>query len=91
MNYEEINSLSYLKYFTSSVIFLQILERVNYLHKQNPQIIHRDLCPDNILLKLETNDEIVVKIADFGLVTLQKCATITRTSCSSCEICCSRS
>jgi serine/threonine protein kinase len=38
-------------------------------YPQNPQIIQRDLCPDNILIKLEENNEVVVKIADFGLVT----------------------
>jgi serine/threonine protein kinase len=27
-----------------------ILESVDYLHKQNPPIIHRDLTPSNILI-----------------------------------------
>jgi alpha-tubulin suppressor-like RCC1 family protein len=68
------DSLSHLIYYISSTLFIEILEGVNYLHKQNPPIIHRDLCPDNILLKLEYNDEVVVKIADFGLATIHKYA-----------------
>jgi serine/threonine protein kinase len=66
--------LLHLIYYMSSVLFIEILEGVNNLHKQNPPIIHRDLCPDNILLKLEYNDEVVVKIADFGLATIHKYA-----------------
>jgi RCC1 and BTB domain-containing protein len=71
---EETHGLPYLKYYISSALFIDILEGVNYLHKHKPQIIHRDLRPDNILLKLEKNDKLVVKIADFGLVTIHNCA-----------------
>ncbi len=71
---EKSDKTLYLKYYISSALFSDILEGVNYLHKQNPQIIHRDLCPDNILFKLEENDRIVVEIADFGLVTIHKYA-----------------
>jgi WNK lysine deficient protein kinase len=74
MKLEKSDKTLYLKYYISSALFSDILEGVNYLHKQNPQIIHRDLCPDNILLKLEENDRFVVKIADFGLVTIHKYA-----------------
>ncbi len=74
MKLEEINILRPLKYYISSAIFLEILEGVNYLHKQNPQIIHRDLCPDNILLKVVEKNKILFKIADFGLVTPHKYA-----------------
>jgi serine/threonine protein kinase len=44
-------SLTKIGYHIASQIFIQILESVNYLHKQNPPIIHRDLKPANILLK----------------------------------------
>jgi serine/threonine protein kinase len=73
---EECDILIPLKYYISSLTFLQILEGVNYLHKHNPQIIHRDLCPDNILLKLVEKNKILIlfEIADFGLVTLHKYA-----------------
>jgi alpha-tubulin suppressor-like RCC1 family protein len=59
------------KYFISSAVFIEILEGVNYLHKQNPPIIHRDLWPNNILFT-KKNDKILVKIADFGLATIHK-------------------
>ncbi len=62
-----------MKYYISSEIFIDILG-VNFLHKQNPQIIHRDLCPDNILIRMGKNDKIYVKIADFGLITIHKYA-----------------
>ncbi|XP_059151249.1 ankyrin-3-like [Physella acuta] len=44
----------------------QILLGLNYLHRFNPPIIHRDIKGDNILLE----DEDSVKIADFGLSKL---------------------
>jgi serine/threonine protein kinase len=71
---EETHGLPYLKYYISSALFIDILEGVNYLHKRKPQIIHRDLRPDNIVLKLEKGDKLVVKIADFGLVTIHNSA-----------------
>jgi serine/threonine protein kinase len=49
---EENNVSIDLKYYISSAIYIEILEGVNYLHKLNPQIIHRDLCPENILLRI---------------------------------------
>ncbi len=42
-------------------ILRQVLEGLNYLHKQN--IAHRDIKPANILI----NSQEVVKVADFGL------------------------
>jgi predicted Ser/Thr protein kinase len=41
---------------------LEIAEILVYLHKQNPPIIHRDLTPDNLVLK---NDG-TVRLIDFG-------------------------
>jgi MAP/microtubule affinity-regulating kinase len=47
-------------------IFKQVVEGVNYLHKQN--IAHRDLKPDNILIEdqLQNSYDMKVKIIDFG-------------------------
>jgi serine/threonine-protein kinase len=59
-------------YCIASNIFLQILEGVNHLHKQNPPLIHRDLKPANILLKKSDSKGICVKIADFGLMAIHK-------------------
>lgn len=41
---------------------LQIADILTYLHKQNPPIIHRDLTPDNLVLK---NDG-TLRLIDFG-------------------------
>jgi serine/threonine protein kinase len=43
---------------------------VEYLHSRDPPVIHRDLKPQNLLLKHEVlgpEDEIYLKVADFGL------------------------
>ena len=45
--------LTELGFYITSEIFVQILNGVNYLHKQNKPIIHRDLNPWNIMLKIE--------------------------------------
>jgi hypothetical protein len=63
-------SLTTIGYYIASQIFIQILEGVNYLHKQNPPLIHRDLKPANILLKKSYSKGICVKIADFGLIAI---------------------
>ncbi len=46
---------------------IQIIKAFSYIHSNN--ILHRDVSPKNILLKIY-DDVIVVKIADFGLVKL---------------------
>jgi hypothetical protein len=53
-------------YFSLCSLFNQILESVDYLHKQNPPIIHRDLTPGNILITGGSEGRFV-RIADFGL------------------------
>ncbi len=40
LDFGETNFLSFLKYILSEM-FIDILEGVNYLHKQSPQIIQR--------------------------------------------------
>lgn len=45
------------------IIGSQILNGLDYLHKEKEKIIHRDLKPSNILI----NDEGIVKISDFGI------------------------
>jgi hypothetical protein len=78
---EEFNIESQLKtdgtittvgYYIASQIFIQILEGINYLHKQNPPLIHRDLKPANILLKKSDQKGFCVKIADFGLMAIHE-------------------
>jgi hypothetical protein len=71
-------SLTLSGYYIASYIFVHILEGVNCLHQRSPQIIHRDLKPDNILVKIE-NNEVFVKIADFGLIAFHEFAERTQT------------
>ncbi len=66
-NLKTNGTLTTVSYYIASQIFIQILEGVNYLHKKNPSLIHRDLKPTNILLKKSEAEGICVKIADFGL------------------------
>ena len=50
-------TLTELGLYIASEIFVQILNGVNYLHKQNNPIIHRDLNPDNIMIKVDENSK----------------------------------
>jgi len=65
-------SLTTIGYYIASQVFIQILEGVNHLHKQNPPLIHRDLKPANILLKKDEAKGFRVKIADIGLAVIHK-------------------
>ncbi|UTT51236.1 protein kinase domain-containing protein [Rhodococcus gordoniae] len=47
-------------------IALQFLQGINYIHKKG--YLHRDLSRRNVLMKIYDDDEVVVKISDFGLV-----------------------
>lgn len=47
-------------------ILKQIYKAFHYIHKQ--KLLHRDISPNNILIKLYKDDTVVVKVADFGLV-----------------------
>jgi serine/threonine protein kinase len=77
-NFFRNQSLTLSGYYITSYIFVEILEGINCLHQQSPQIIHRDLKPDNILVKIE-NNEVFVKIADFGLIAFHEFAERTQT------------
>ncbi len=56
-------------YYIASELSIEILESVDYLHKQ--KVIHRDLKPNNILITDGMNGRFV-KIADFGLATIHE-------------------
>jgi serine/threonine protein kinase len=46
-------------------ILRQILQGLSFIHTEG--ILHRDLKPHNILLNIDMNNALEVKIADFGL------------------------
>ncbi|CAG2166598.1 unnamed protein product [Oppiella nova] len=58
------------EYIMSCEIFHQIVESVQYLHDLKPQIIHRDLRPENILIARNVVNKRFVKLCDFGLATV---------------------
>jgi len=51
-------------------LFQQILQSLNYCHKEN--IAHRDLKPENFLFETKKEDS-DLKIIDFGLSKIIKC------------------
>jgi serine/threonine protein kinase len=67
-------TLTPIGYYITSELFIEILESVDFLHKQKPPIIHRDLKPENILLKKCKDTKRLIKIADFGLVAIHEFA-----------------
>lgn len=57
--------------------FQQIISAVDYCHRH--KIVHRDLKPENLLL----DDQLNVKIADFGLSNIMTDGNFLKTSCGS--------
>ena len=56
--------------------FAEIANALNYLHNQDPPLVHRDLKPQNVLLMA---NDLRIKLADFGSVTIAQ-ATKTMSS-----------
>jgi hypothetical protein len=69
LNKNEPNIFTRIGFYISSALSEELINGINYLHKQNPPIIHRDLKPRNILIS-DGIDAKFVKIADFGLSTV---------------------
>lgn len=72
MEYLDCSLLNYIKknnqnlsYAEKQNLVKQVLKAFKYLHSKG--LLHRDISPSNILLKIYEN-VVVVKIADFGLV-----------------------
>lgn len=53
--------------FQKEQVAFQILSAVHFLHAQPEPIVHRDIKPDNVLVKEWNDDSIRVKLGDFGL------------------------
>lgn len=66
--------LTQIGYYLASQIFIEILECIQYLHKDN--LIHRDLNPNNIMLKRFNHYYNIrfIKIGDFGLMAIHNYA-----------------
>jgi thiamine kinase-like enzyme len=69
LNQKRSEVMTPLGYYIASELSIEILESVDYLHKQ--KVIHRDLKPNNILITDGMNGRFV-KIADFGLATFHE-------------------
>jgi calcium/calmodulin-dependent protein kinase I len=76
LNQKPFKFLSQLGYYIASELFIEVLECVSYLHKQN--IIHRDLKPSNILVTDGSNGRFL-KLADFGLAVFHNSEDQTHT------------
>lgn len=63
--------------FQARRFFQQIISAVEYCHKH--KIVHRDLKPENLLL----DENMDVKIADFGLSNIMTDGNFLKTSCGS--------
>jgi len=61
--------MNFVGYFVSSQLFIELLEGIDYLHKQN--IIHKNLEPANILASHGLNGRFI-KLAHFGSEVIQK-------------------
>jgi serine/threonine protein kinase len=72
-------TLTPIGYYISTQIFIGIIESVDYLHKLNPPIIHRNLKPANILFKSDLFHGYLIKITDFGKMTTQKSSSQSHT------------
>lgn len=51
--------------------FRELCYAVSYIHGLSPPVLHRDLKPDNLILR-KVGDTSSVKLIDFGLATLQQ-------------------
>lgn len=76
--YHILNSKGILPEDDARAIFGQIASALSWCHDRN--ICHRDLKPENILLD---KDRKKIKIADFGMATMQSMDVLLKTSCGS--------
>ena len=76
--FDYINRKQRLKELEACQIFQQIISGIEYLSKNG--ITHRDLKPENILIN---NDNLKIKIVDFGLSNIYKNNELLKSKCGS--------
>ncbi len=76
-NIKDKENLTQIGYYIASQLFIEILECVQYLHKN--KIIHRDLNPYNIMIQMNGKNNRFIKICDFGLIAIHKFAQQSHT------------
>jgi tRNA A-37 threonylcarbamoyl transferase component Bud32/ATP-dependent protease HslVU (ClpYQ) peptidase subunit len=76
-NIKDNENLTQIGYYIASQLFIEILECVQYLHEN--QIIHRDLYPEDIMIKMNGQNNRFIKICDFGLIAIHKFAQQSHT------------
>lgn len=58
-------------------IFTEVASALNYLHLQQPTIIHRDVSSANVLLERKSQDCFKAKLSDFGSANvMRQCSTV---------------
>jgi len=70
--------LTPLGYYIAGQLFIRVVEGVQYLHEREKPFIHRDLKPNNIFLKIESDNSASVKIGDYGLAEIHKYAVLPK-------------
>lgn len=62
-------------------IFQQLISGVDYLHKF--RIVHRNIKPENIVVEVNENCKVTIKLIDFGLSNTYKKDELLKTQCGS--------
>lgn len=81
-DYIDRKSIMEVAFLTKISILFDTASGLDYLHSQNPPVMHRDLSPNNILLKGSTaaSAVMIAKIGDLGLAKAIKIGTQSKLS-----------
>ena len=70
--YHYIDKLPKNAWMKKGSILLDVAEGLSYLHAQKPAVVHRDLSPNNVLLKTNKGEIPVAKVGDLGVAKIIK-------------------